>query len=274
MGLRSRRRKGLMMATMPQAKETVQSEALYAKVALRYDTVFERAILAEGRLTEVVQENMSGRGVLDLACGNGRWLDRFRPASYVGLDLNLAMLHEARRRYPDACFVQGDMTRLPFSDSSFEGVISMFGAMGHLSPARQETMIREVWRVLKPGGLAVLTNGNMWSPFNLPTTLTGGRVRIEGVRVHVHSTTPRRMARLLAGFRLLRLESYDYSYLPILPLKFAASLVGCDHQSIYVHWMHLFDHCRYIPTMRWFGKQLLVVCEKAHGASRLEARGD
>lgn len=33
----------------------------------------------------------------------------------------------------------------------------------------------------------------------------------------------------------------------------------------------LFDHCRHIPTMRWFGKQLVAVCRKAwHGVkSRL-----
>jgi len=39
----------------PARRETVQSEALYSKVAGRYDTVFERAILAEARLTELAQ---------------------------------------------------------------------------------------------------------------------------------------------------------------------------------------------------------------------------
>ena len=224
--------------------------------------MFERAILAEGRLTEVLRETLNDRSVLDLACGNGRWLSRFRPGSYVGVDLSVPMLAEARKRYPAAQFVRADMTDLPFPDAAFEGVISMFGAMGHLPPKGQEAMIREVSRVLQPGGVAVLTNGNLWSPFSLPTTITGGRVRIEGVRVHVHSTTPRRFARLLSGFRILRLESYDYSYLPIVPLKFAACLLGKDYGRIYGEWMDLLDHCRYIPTMRWFGKQLLAVCEK------------
>ncbi len=251
-----------MIATAPRSHETAQSEALYAKVAARYDTVFERAILAEGRLTEVLRETLNDRSVLDLACGNGRWLSRFRPGSYVGVDLSVPMLAEARKRYPAAQFVRADMTDLPFPDAAFEGVISMFGAMGHLPPKGQEAMIREVSRVLQPGGVAVLTNGNLWSPFSLPTTITGGRVRIEGVRVHVHSTTPRRFARLLSGFRILRLESYDYSYLPIVPLKFAACLLGKDYGRIYGEWMDLLDHCRYIPTMRWFGKQLLAVCEK------------
>jgi ubiquinone/menaquinone biosynthesis C-methylase UbiE len=243
-------------------RETVQSEALYAKIAARYDTVFERAILAEGCLTEVLRNSLSNRNVLDLACGNGRWLSRFRPGSYVGVDLNGPMLEQARQRYPYAKFIQADMTQVPLPDHSFEGVMSMFGAMGHLSPAGQKAMVREVWRLLEPGGLAVFTNGNLWSPFSLPTTITGGRVRIEGVRVRVHSTTPQRFARLLSDFRILRLESYDYSYLPIMPLKFVACLLGKDYQPIYRGWMDLLAYCRYIPTMRWFGKQLLAVCQK------------
>lgn len=245
-----------------QPKETVQSEALYAKIAARYDTVFERAILAEGRLTEVLRESLSGRSVIDLACGNGRWLSRFWPSKYVGIDLNGPMLEQARKRYPDAEFIQADMTAVPLPDGSFKGAISMFGAMGHLPSAGQKAMMREVWRLLEPGGLAILTNGNLWSPFSLPTTITGGRVRIEGVRVRVHSATPRRFAELLGNFRILQLESYDYSYLPITPLKFVACLLGKNYQPIYGGWMDLLGHCRYIPTMRWFGKQLLAVCRK------------
>jgi len=243
-------------------KEAVQAESLYSKIASRYDEIFERATLAEDRLAHLVAETMTGRRVLDLACGNGRWLGRFSPASYVGLDLNRPMLEEARRRYPDARFLQADMSRIPLADGSFEGVVSLFGAMGHLPPAGQRAMVREVWRVLEPGGTAVFTNGNLWSPFTLPSTVTGGRVRIEGVRVRVHGTTPRRFAALLCDFRLVHLESYDHSYLPITPLKFAAALLGRDYRAVYAHWMELFDHCRYVPTMQWFGKQLVAVCEK------------
>lgn len=249
-------------AFSPPPKETRQSEKFYSKIAPRYNLVFERAILAEGQLTEALNETMNGRRVLDLACGNGRWLDRFRPGSYVGLDLNMDMLVEGRKRYPEARFVRADMACIPMPDKSFDGVISMFGAMGHLTPKGQEAMMREVRRVLTPGGMAIFTNGNTWSPFALPTTLARGWVRIEGVRVHVNSSTPKSFARLLQPFRLLRLESYDYSYLPILPLKFTACVLGRDYQPVYAHWMDLFGHCRYIPTMRWFGKQLFAVCRK------------
>jgi len=246
----------------PPPRETRQSERLYAKIAPRYESIFERAILAEGRLIELVGETMNGRRVLDLACGNGRWLDRFRPASYLGLDLNEALLGEAKSRYPYADFLRADMTRIPLADDSCDGVMSMFGAMGHLPPDGQEVMVREVWRVLAPGGMAIFTNGNLCSPFALPTTISGGRVRIEGVPVRVHSATPSGFRFLLRPFEVLQLESYDYSYVPILPLKFAASLIGRDYRPVYAHWMDLFDHCRYIPTLQWFGKQLLAVCRK------------
>ena len=173
-------------------KETVQSERLYSAIALRYDTVFEGAILAEDRLTELVQETMTGRRVLDLACGNGRWLARFRPADYVGLDLNEAMLREARQRYPDARVRVRRHDATSLSRRLVRRPALRFGAMGHLPPAGQQAMVDEAWRVLEPRGMAIFTNGNKWSPFSLPTTLTGGRVRIEGVRMRVHCTTPPR----------------------------------------------------------------------------------
>jgi SAM-dependent methyltransferase len=249
------------IASLPA--EAVQSEALYSAIAGRYDEVFERAILAEGRLTEVVRETMTGRDVLDLGCGTARWLDRFSPSSYVGLDLNEKMLAEAAKRHQGARFVCGNMTALPFDDGAFDGVISMFGAMGHLAPDGQAAMVAEAGRVIAPGGMALFTNGNLLSPFALPTTLAGGRVKIEGVRVRVHSTTPRRFRRLLSeSFEVLRLESYDFSYLPLLPLKFAACLIGRDYRPVYAHLMALLDNCRHIPTMRWFGKQLVAECRK------------
>ena len=120
----------------------------------------------------------------------------------------------------------------------------MFGAMGHLPPAGQEKMVGEVWRVLSPGGIAIFTNGNLWSPFALPTTLAGGRVRIEGVRVRVHSTTPRKFRELLGRFEVCVLESYDYSYVPMLPLKFTASLLG---RGLPPHLRPLDGHLRPLP---------------------------
>lgn len=245
-------------------RETAQSERLYSRVAAVYEAVFERAILAEGRLTAMVRRCMNGKRVLDLACGNGRWLMRFAPGDYTGLDLNTEMLEQARRHFPGSTFVCGDMTDLPFADAAFDGVVSLFGAMGHLPPRGQQRMIREACRVLRTGGMAIFTNGNVWSPFNVPLVLKGHRVRIEGVRVKVHSSSPGGLRRSLeqGGFEVLDISSYDYSYLPIMPLKLGACLVGRDYRPVYAGLMDVLENCCYVPSLRWFGKQLVAVCRK------------
>jgi len=207
---------------------------------------------------------MDGRRVLDVGCGNGRWLDRFRPAHYVGLDINEDMLAQARARHPGAEFVLGDMRELPCSDGAFEGVVSLFGSMGHLPPAGQARAVAEAHRVLVPGGLSIFTNGNLWSPFNAPRVLVGGRFRMAGVWVRVHLATPPSMGELLKPFVVLEIASYDYSYLPISPVKLAAALAGRDYRSVYAAWMDLLDNCRFMPPLRWFGKQLVAVCQKGN----------
>jgi len=244
--------------------ETIQSEKLYSKIAEAYDQIFERAILAEGRLTSVVRRYMDDKSILDLACGNGRWLRRFSPASYIGIDLNQRMLEQARAEFPRHTFLQANMINLPFPDASFEGVVSLFGAMGHLPPKGQERMIREVHRVLREDAVAILTNGNMWSPFNLPTTLKRNRIKLEGVYLKVHSSTPTLFEKLLRNeeFEVMNISSYDYSYLPIAPLKLGASLLDENYRHAYSRIMDVLENCQHIPILKWFGKQLVAVCRK------------
>jgi len=172
---------------------------------------------------------MEGRRVLDLACGNGRWVDRFNPDEYTGLDLSEQMLAEAQLRHPNVQFVRGDMAAIPFAAQSFDGVLSMFGAMGHLPSDGQQRMIGEIHRVLQPDGVAILTNGNMWSPFALPVTVMGSQVKLEGVRFRVQSTTPRRFASLLYRIqtlanRKLRLLVYPNVSDKVRGLPFGARL--------------------------------------------------
>jgi SAM-dependent methyltransferase len=101
--------------------------------------------------------------ILDAGCGYGRIAIPLVTRGYrvIGLDLSESLLHSARAvalvegiRLPLAA---GNMTRLPFRDSSFDAVICLWSAFYEvLDPADQARTLAEMWRVLRPGGLALI----------------------------------------------------------------------------------------------------------------------
>ncbi|MDP5220236.1 class I SAM-dependent methyltransferase [Ruegeria sp. 2205SS24-7] len=76
-------------------------------------------------------------------------------AKVTGLDFSPAMLARARRRVPNASFVEGDAASLPFDDKSFDAVVCNVG-FGHLP--EPDTVLAEISRVLRPGGVAAMTS--------------------------------------------------------------------------------------------------------------------
>jgi len=100
----------------------------------------------------------AGREVLDLACGPGRHTAAVGRggARVVGLDLSRALLFAARRRGVGP-LVRGDMRRLPFRAAAFDVVLNLFTSFGYFAcDTEHEAVLREVARVLRPGGRFVL----------------------------------------------------------------------------------------------------------------------
>ncbi|HUQ06005.1 MAG TPA: methyltransferase domain-containing protein [Kofleriaceae bacterium] len=97
--------------------------------------------------------------VLDLGCGTGivaRTLrDRLGGAAQVtGVDANAGMLAAARRIAPDLEWREGNAMALPFDDGAFDVVLCQ--EMLQFAPDRPAA-VREMWRVLAPGGRLVLS---------------------------------------------------------------------------------------------------------------------
>lgn len=106
----------------------------------------------------------SGARVLDVACGTGVVaLTAARlGATVTGVDLTPALVARAKENAAlmklDASFLEGDVEALPLADASFDFVVSQFG---HMFAPRPELAIKEMLRVLKPGGVLAFST---WPP--------------------------------------------------------------------------------------------------------------
>jgi len=96
----------------------------------------------------------AGDRLLDVACGSGLAIELavLRGAAAAGIDASPRLVAVARDRNPDADIRVGDMNALPWDEASFDVVTSFRGIWGTTPGA-----VREIYRVLRPGGRAGIT---------------------------------------------------------------------------------------------------------------------
>ncbi|MGE4133042.1 MAG: methyltransferase domain-containing protein [Bdellovibrionales bacterium] len=106
--------------------------------------------------------------ILEMGSGAGsttRYLaETFPNAKITAMDLSAPYLKVAQRNlkaYPRIDFVQGDVTNTQFKDESFDAVVSVY-LLHELPDSEREKLIREAWRLLKPGGILVLADSLQW----------------------------------------------------------------------------------------------------------------
>ncbi|GIW06778.1 MAG: hypothetical protein KatS3mg060_1583 [Dehalococcoidia bacterium] len=126
--------------------------------------------------------------VLDLGCGAGEGAASLADGRrVVAVDEDREALAFARSRFPSPFFVQLDGEWLAFADASFDGVISV-EVIEHVQ--NPERYLDEARRVLKPGGVFVLT-----TPNRLRSSPTPGSRWPE----HLREYSPDELSRLLRG---------------------------------------------------------------------------
>jgi demethylmenaquinone methyltransferase/2-methoxy-6-polyprenyl-1,4-benzoquinol methylase len=127
-------------------------------LSLDVDKAWRRRVAARFR---AILQNPAAR-VLDLCCGTGDLALAFRKeapagAEIVGSDFVPEMLARARAkaaaRGAAITFVEADALALPFGDRSFDLVACSFGFR---NLANYERGLAEIFRVLKPGGVAAI----------------------------------------------------------------------------------------------------------------------
>src|SRR4051812_12293760 len=106
----------------------------------------------------------AGQRVLDVACGTGvvSVTAARKGAKVTGLDLTPELLAVARENSRSAGveidWHEGDVENLPFDANTFDVVVSQFG---HMFAPRPDVAVREMLRVLKPGGTIAFST---WPP--------------------------------------------------------------------------------------------------------------
>lgn len=109
-----------------------------------------------------------GHRVLDVGTGDGNAAVEAAAvaALVVGCDLSVVQVARARLRDPRCRWLAADAERLPFADSSFDAVLSCFGAVFAPDP---EQATAELFRVARPVGVVVVTS---WPDDGLMAELT------------------------------------------------------------------------------------------------------
>ena len=136
-----------------------QVEALFTGTA----DAMRRAALAE-IARELKGRDQRGVHLLDVACGNGRFLRHVMEVwprlKAAGLDLSPNYTEAARARlksWPQVEVIHEAAEAMPLADVSQDIVVSIF-LFHELPPKVRGQVLAEVFRVLKPGGLFVLAD--------------------------------------------------------------------------------------------------------------------
>jgi SAM-dependent methyltransferase len=151
----------------------------------------------------------SGLSVLDVGCGVGltdsELVDSF--GSVSGVDISPAMIERAVERNPSVDYRVYDGSRLPYDDEAF-GVVFAICVFHHVPFSSRPALVREMRRVLRPGGLALIVEHN---PLNPITRLIVSRCAFDE---DAELLRVRESEELLRGARL---DSVERRYILIVP---------------------------------------------------------
>ncbi len=134
----------------------------YDEIAEHYDDWSRPSseLSNEDEFDEFLSHLESGSHILDVGCGSGvvtRYLIE-KGYQVTGIDISQKMLDLAKHRVPEATFKIGDMTKLEFDDSSFNGIVSTY-AVFHIPRSEHSKLFLDFRRILKKRGVLLFSVG-------------------------------------------------------------------------------------------------------------------
>ena len=226
------------MATLATVRNEAGAEKIRLQCALPSSRNPTRRWLYQSRRKWIIRAAgrffTPGRGTaMDAGSGCGFLLDDLATFfdTVIAVDIQPFFLHYAARRTTEsrqACFCAGDLRALPVAGDSMDLVICS-EVLEHVRDG--EPCLREIGRVLKPGGLAIVSTPQPFSLLEMAARLALSPLflplveRIYGEPVgplgHINLRSMRRWRKTLAdcGFRILETHRSGL-YLPVLAEMF------------------------------------------------------
>jgi 2-polyprenyl-3-methyl-5-hydroxy-6-metoxy-1,4-benzoquinol methylase len=197
-----------------------------------------------------------GQRLLEVGCGVGIDLVRFAQhgAVVTGVDVAEVSIDLARKNFAQTG-VDGELTvmdgeELRFDNESFD-VVYAHGVLQYSADAQR--MIREIQRVLKPGGQAILMVYNRYSWLALMSKLCGVKLEHEDAPV-LNTYSIRQFRTMLRGFSRVQLIPERFPVQTRLHHGLKATL----YNGVFVTVFHLIPK----PMVRRFGWHLMALANK------------
>lgn len=167
-----------------QRQSQSQVTTFFDEMAEHYADAYEASTnsgysfrIRQQRVVEMFDQ--PGGKVLDVGCGPGVMVNelvRRRGCELWGIDIAPEMIRDAERRFagePRAHFAVGAIEKLQFPDSFFDAVVCM-GVVEYIDD--DVVAIREMLRVLRPGGTLIVTVPHARSPYRIWNRFVWGPV--------------------------------------------------------------------------------------------------
>jgi len=198
--------------------------------------------------------------ILDAGCGLGRYVKALRVRGYdvEGIEQGTETVKTVRSLYSDLPIRVGDVSHLDVPDNYYSGYISL-GVVEHCQEG-PEAFLQESYRVLKPGGVALISVPYFHPLRQLKARLGFYRDTPDNLEFHQYAFTTKEFNTILqkTGFTIIDKMVYDgfkgvKDEMPFLKKVFQLSLIG----DLLQQW---------IKSFRWIerdlGHMILFVCRK------------